>query len=235
LYETADTTEPYDSVRIKIADAIRQKRVAKAKAAYLASIHSRATVAYLLAPPRAPISGENTTARGPANAPVALTEYADYECPFCQQVQPTVEKLEKEFKGKLAFIYKDYPLPMHANAQKAAEATRCAQAQGKYWEYHDLLSSQKQLDAATLKAHARQLKLDTGRFDTCLDAGETAEAVKAQAGEAQALGLQGTPTFFINGRYVTGSLTYERLRDVILEELAGGQPRPSGRGTVAQK
>jgi protein-disulfide isomerase len=235
LYETADTTEAFESVRIKIADAIRQKRLAKAKAAYLSSIRNRATVAYLLAPPRAPISLENTSARGPANAPVTLTEYADYECPYCQQIQPTIEKLEREFKGKLAFIYKDFPLPMHANAQKAAEASRCAQAQGKYWEYHDLLAAQKQLDAATLKAHARQLKLDTERFEKCLDGGETAAAVKAQAGEAQNLGLQGTPTFFINGRYVTGSLTYERLRDVILEELAGGQPRPSGHGAVAQK
>jgi len=119
-YETADTTEPYESVRAKIADAIRERRIAKAKAAYLESIRNRATVAYRLAPARAPIAPPTTPARGPANARVTVTEYADYECPFCQQIQPTIEKLEAEFKGKMAFTYKDFPLPMHANAQKAA-------------------------------------------------------------------------------------------------------------------
>jgi predicted DsbA family dithiol-disulfide isomerase len=231
-YETADTTEPYESVRVKIADAIRERRIAKAKAAYLESIRSRATVAFRLAAPRAPIAPPATPARGPVNARVTVTEYADYECPFCQQIQPTIEKLEAEFKGKIAFTYKDFPLPMHANAQKAAEASRCAQAQSKYWEYHDMLAANKGLDLAALKAYARQLKLDSPRFDKCLDSGETADAVKAQAAEAAALGLQGTPTFFINGRYISGSLTYERLRGFILEELAAGQaePSPSGAG-----
>src|SRR4029078_12864421 len=132
----------------------------------------------------------DTPTRGPQNARVILTEYADYECPYCQQVQPTLNKLEKQFKGKLAFAYKDFPLSMHPNAQKAAEATRCAQAQGKYWEYHDLLAANKQLEVPALKAQARQLKRDGERFDRCLDKGETEEAVKAHAAEAQSLGLQ---------------------------------------------
>lgn len=219
-YETADTAEPYESVRPKILDAVRQRRIAKAKTAYMASLRGRASIAYRLAPPRAPIAPAEVSPRGPAAAPVTITEYADYECPYCQQVQPTLDKLEAEFKGKLAFAYKDFPLPMHANAQKAAEASRCAQAQGKYWEYHDLLVSTKLLAPDALKAHARQLKLDTQAFDKCLDSGQTADAVKAQAAEAQALGLQGTPTFFINGRYVSGSLSYERLKALIQEELS---------------
>jgi protein-disulfide isomerase len=219
-YETADTAEPYDAVRPKIIEAIRQRRIAKAKTAYMQSLRSAATVAYRLAPPRAPFAVNTAAARGPIGSPVVLTEFADYECPYCQQMQPTLEKLEAEFKDKLSFVYKDFPLPMHANAQKAAEATRCAQTQGKYWEYHDILATTKQLDLPALKAHARQLKLDAAKFDQCLDRGETADVVKAQAAEAQALGLQGTPTFFINGRYISGGLSYERLRGVILEELA---------------
>jgi len=217
-FEGADTTESYESVRDKIIDALRQRRIAKAKTAYMQSLRSQATVAYRLDPPRAPIS-KDTPARGPLNARVTLTEYADYECPYCQQIQPSVQKLEEEFKGKLAFVYKDYPLPMHPNAQKAAEASRCADAQGKYWEFHDLLSSGKNLDVPGLKVYARQLKLDTAGFERCLDKGEKADVVKASATEAQALGLQGTPTFFINGRYISGSLTYERLRGFVLEEL----------------
>ena len=115
--------------------------------------------------------------RGPANAAITLIEYADYECPYCQQIQPVVERLEAEYKGKMAFVFKDWPLPMHRDAEKAAEASRCAEAQGKYWEYHDTLMDKKQLDLAALKNHARNLRLNAEAFDKCLDGGETAKVV----------------------------------------------------------
>jgi protein-disulfide isomerase len=233
-YEGVESAEPYESLRPKILDAIRQRRIAKLKTAYKQSLRSQAKIQVRLAAARAPISRQTAVPRGPSNAVVTLVEYADYECPYCQQVQPTIDKLETEFKGKLAFVYKDYPLPMHANAQKAAEATRCAQGQGKYWEYHDLLASTKRLDQDSLKSHARELKLNVQTFDQCLDKGETAEAVRSDATEAQALGLQGTPSFFVNGRYVTGSLTYERLRSYIVEEL-GAADTPASRAGVARR
>ena len=230
-YEMIDTTEPFEAVRQKIIDAVRDRRIAKAKAAYVQSLRSEAQVTFRLAPPRAPIAMNDTAARGPANAPVTLLEYADYECPYCQQIQPVIEKLEQEYKGRLAFAYKDFPLPMHPNAEKAAEASRCAGQQGKYWEYHDQLTTTKQLDMAALKNHARVLKLDTAAFDTCLDSGQMAETVKAQALEAQTLGVQGTPTFFVNGRYVTGTVGYENLRAVIAEELSASEAKTGTRTT----
>jgi protein-disulfide isomerase len=148
-----------------------------------------------------------------------LVEYADYECPYCQQVQPTLDRLESEFKGKIAFAYKDLPLPMHPHAQKAAEATQCAGMQGKYWEYHDLLLKTKGLDLPQLKSAASQLGLESARFDKCLDSGERAEAVKGTLDEAQKLGLQGTPSFFLNGRYFSGIMTYDQMRQMMEEEL----------------
>ena len=237
-YEGVETTAPYEEVRDKIIDVVRAKRIAKAKAAYIQSLRSQAMVTYRLAPPRAPISLNDAPARGPANAPVTLLEYADYECPYCQQVQPVLEKLAEEYKGKLAFAYKDFPLPMHPNAQKAAEASRCAQLQGKYWEYHDLLVTTKQLDLAALKSHARTLKLDANAFDKCLDTGDTAETVKRHASEAQALGVSGTPTFFVNGRSVSGDATYEKLRGIIAEELSAADASgavPAAVGTTQKK
>ena len=228
-YEGVDTSESYEAVRDKIVDAVRQRRIAKAKTAYVQELRKQWNASIRLIPPRMAIPETTTAARGPADAPVKLVEYADYECPYCQQIQPTVERLEAEFKGKLSFVYKDFPLPMHPNAQKAAEASRCAQAQGKYWEFHDLLTSSKALDPAALKAHARTLKLDTAAFDKCLDGGEKVAAIKADQAEAQTLGLQGTPSFFINGRYISGTLSYERLRDVVVEELGtpGGHKPPT--------
>ena len=163
-----------------------------------------------------------------------LVEYADYECPYCQEVQPVVEKVIAEYKGKVAFAFKDLPLPMHANAPKAAEAARCAETQGKFWEYHDLALAKKQLDPAKLKEYARDLKLDTAAFDQCLDSGARSELVASQLSEAQALGLNGTPSFFINGRATVGNLTVEQLREVIDEELRLVQGKPDPRTTASR-
>jgi protein-disulfide isomerase len=184
------------------------------------SLRSQAAIVIRLAPPRAPISMKDVAVRGTGSPKVTLLEFADYQCPVCQQVQPTVAKLEEEFQGKVAFAFKDLPLPMHPYAEKAAEASHCAAAQGKYWEYHDLMFADKQLDVAGLKKDARELKLDTAAFDACLDTGKMADTVNAQASEAQALGLPGTPTFFVNGRSVSGANSYEHIRAVLTEELS---------------
>jgi protein-disulfide isomerase len=219
-YEGIDTTEPYAAVRQKIIDSLRTRRIAKAKAAYLQSLRSQASVVIRLAPPRAPISMKDVPVRGAANPRVTVLEYADFECPYCQQVYPILEKLQAEFKGKIAFAYKDFPLPMHADAEKAAEAAHCAGAQGKYWDYHDLLFTKKVLDVGSLKAYARTLKLDGSAFDACLDSGRMEPIVKDQAAEAQALGLQGTPSILVNGSFVSSAMTYDALHAVITEELS---------------
>lgn len=223
-YEGVDTNEPFEAVRGKIVEALRHRRALKIRTAYLKSLRDQATVAVRLAPPRAQISLKDTTVRGPAGAPVTLVEYADYECPYCQQIIPVLQKLEAEYQGKLAFAYKDLPLPMHPNAQKAAEATRCAEAQGRYWEFHDILYAKKQLDLAALKGYARELKIDGAKFDQCLDSSEKAEIVRLHSAEAQSLGLQGTPSFFVNGRSVNGAVTYESIRALIDEELRSLSP-----------
>jgi protein-disulfide isomerase len=224
-YEGVDTTQPYEAVRDKIVESLRQRRIAKAKTAYMQSLHSQNPMVIRLAPPRAPISMQDVAVRGDGKPGVTLLEFADFQCPYCQQIQPVLQKIEEEFKGKLAFAYKDYPLPMHGDAEKAAEASHCAGAQGKYWEYHDTMFADKQLDLPSLKNYARDLKLDTKAFETCLDTGQMAGVVGIQNAEAQTLGLQGTPSFFLNGRYVSGNVTYERLRSVIAEELSAVEPQ----------
>ncbi len=224
-YEGVDTTEPYSTVRGQILDHIRENRLMKAKAAYMQSLRTEAKMALHFGPPRAPITVSNNLIRGVPDAPVVVVEYADYECPYCQQAQPALDKILKDYEGKVSLAYKDVPLPSHTHAQKASEAAHCAAAQGKYWEYHDLLFKNKQLDLPQLKEQARDLKLDTKTFDKCLDSGEQAAAVKAQLAEGQSLGLQGTPSFFINGRFFSGGLSYEQLRAVIQEELTAAAAR----------
>jgi protein-disulfide isomerase len=173
---------------------------------------------------------KDTPVRGRAEAQVLIVEYADYVCPYCRQLQPVLDRVLSEFKDDIRFAYKDAPLSMHASAQKAAEASHCAGAQGKYWDYHDQLVSAKQLDIASLKKRARDLGLDGASFDACLDSGAQAGRVQSSLAEANSLGLQGTPSLFVNGRLFSGLITYEQLRDVVSEELRSGAARPPATG-----
>jgi len=231
-YEGVDTAEPFESAKDKIRKYIEDRRIAKAKAAYIQSLRDQANVTVRLEPPRVQISLKDAPIRGNAGAPVTLVEFADFECPYCQVAHPLVDKVRNEFGDKVAFAFKDLPLPNHANAQKAAEAAHCAGAQGKYWEYYDVLFTQKQLDVAKLKEHARGLKLNGDAFNQCLDSGGQAARVKTDLTEAQALAIPGTPAFFVNGRLLNGAVTYEILRKAIQEEL--GQS-PAGQAEVAAK
>ena len=224
-YEGVDTNEPYEAVRDKIIEAIRTRRLAKAKTAYLQSLRNQAKISFPVPPPRAPISLKDTPIRGTAGAPVTIVEFADYECPYCQQIQPVIDKLLADYANKVAFAFKDFPLPMHAHAQKAAEAGHCARIQGKYWELHDLMFTTRQFEVPQLKEAAKSLHLDSAAFNKCLDSGAQSETVKAHFEESQVVGLPGTPAFFVNGRLInpTAAVTYDALRKLVDEELAAVQ------------
>jgi protein-disulfide isomerase len=226
-YEGLETEQPYEAVRGKVLEKIRQLRTDKARSAYLKALRAQATVYVTLAPPRAKVDTQDAQMIGPANAPVTLVEFADYECPYCQKVAADVKKLQADLGDKVAFTYKDFPLPMHARAEKAAEATRCASKQGKYWELHDELFRSKELDVDQIKAQARALKLDTAEFDRCLDSGEQAAVVERDRKEGMRLGITGTPSFFINGHFLSGALDYAALRQVVEQQLAA-QARGAG-------
>ena len=221
-YEGLTTDQPYEAVRDKILYTIRQGRLKKARAEYVRSLREQAGVSISLMAPTESVAIDGAPVRGPRDAKVQIIEFADYECPYCQQISPSLKKLEQEFDGKIAMVYKDMPLPMHPRAAKAAEATRCAGAQGHYWEMHDwLFEDAKHLEAAQVKEEARALHLNAEQFDKCLDTGEQSAAVQKDFAEAQHLGLSGTPSFFINGHFFSGAVKYATLREVIEEELAG--------------
>jgi predicted DsbA family dithiol-disulfide isomerase len=218
-YEGMETDKSYDELKDKIRQHIHDARANKAKAAYLVKLRSESKIFIDLAPPSASVDMANTFVKGNKDAPVVLVEFADYQCPYCQKVHPELDKLQKQYGDKLAIAYKDFPLPMHPYAEKAAEAARCAGAQGKFWEMHDLLFTDKKLDVSDLKEQARSLHLDGPRFDQCLDSGQTAAAIEKDAAEGRRLGLTGTPSFFINGHFASGALNYSSLRDLVEQQL----------------
>jgi protein-disulfide isomerase len=218
-YEGLDTQEPYEAVRADVLQHIRDLRRAKARAAFVENLRKEANINVLLMPPSADINVAKAYTKGSQDAPVVFVEFADYECPYCQKVNPQIQQLKKEYGDKLAIVYKDFPLPMHHGSEKAAEAARCAGEQGKFWEYHDVLFYSKEVDISALKEHARVLKLNGDAFDTCLDSGSQANAVKQDLQEAKDLGLTGTPSFFVNGHFVSGVLDYGALKDMVNQQL----------------
>jgi len=229
-YEGLDTQDSFESVRQDVLQHIRELRRSKARAAYVEQLRKQAEIHIQLMPPSAQVDIASAYARGPASAPVVLVEFADYQCPYCQKVNPQIQQLQKEYGDKLTVVFKDFPLPMHHGSEKAAEASRCAGEQGKFWEYHDVLFYSKLTELDALKEHARVLKLDGDRFDACLDGGAEAGAVKKDLDEAKSLGLTGTPSFFVNGHFFSGVVDYAALKDIVNQQLnrvAAQQPQIS--------
>lgn len=169
----------------------------------------------------APVSNKDHI-RGNANAKVTLLEYSDFQCPFCSRHKPTLDQLLSQYDGDVRLVYRHFPLTsIHPNAQKAAEASECAGEQGKFWEMHDLLfANNTAMEVANLKSYAGQLKLNQSQFDSCLDSGKYASLVNAQAAEAQAAGITGTPGTFVNNELVRGAFpitTFQQIIDGLLK------------------
>lgn len=218
-YEGVQTDEPYTSARSKIIETVHQVRTRKARDAYVADLRAQYGVVIELSQPSAHVDVTSAPRRGSEKAPVQIVEFADYECPYCQKVDEDLTKLREQFGDSVSLVFKDFPLPAHPLAVKAAEGARCAGEQGKFWEFHDALLQHKKLQTTHLKEEARALKLDSARFDQCLEAGEQAAAVKKDSQEGLRLGLQGTPSFFINGHFLSGAVGYAKLRETVMQEL----------------
>jgi protein-disulfide isomerase len=202
---------------------IEQKQKA-ALSAFRADLRAKATIEVdmpILLPPKVSVEAIGNARGGPASAPVTIVEFSDFECGFCQKAEPIIERVLETYGDKVRLVYRDYPLPNHTLAPKAAEATHCAQLQGKYWEMHGaLFADQSKLGIGDLKAHAAALGLEQAAFDACLDSGQTQATVLASLKAGAELGVSGTPAFFINGRLVSGAQPFERFKELIDHELS---------------
>jgi protein-disulfide isomerase len=228
LYERAKAggqqLPPLEQVRPDIVRFIKNQRSQAAFGEYYESLKKEMGIEVLLAPYEAPkvaVAAVGPT-KGPTNAPITIVEFSDYECPFCVRAEPTVKDLLAKYPGKIKLVYRDYPLPMHPKAPKAAEAAHCAGDQGKYWEMHDkLFASGAKLEVADLKSQAREVGLDGGKFDKCLDSGEKAKEVESHRKAGDDVGVSGTPAFFINGRLISGAQPLEAFVAIVDQELKG--------------
>jgi protein-disulfide isomerase len=179
------------------------------------------TASAQIAPPgdAAPVDVDTTgrPSLGSDTAPVTLVEFTDYECPFCKHhFQETYDSILVEYGGRVRYVVRNFPLAIHGRAQKAAEGAECANDQGRFWKYHDLLFQRAPaLGRDSLMAYAAHVGLDVAAFTKCLDSGEKAAVVARDSKDGAKYGVRGTPTFFINGRILIGAQPLEAFRPYI--------------------
>ena len=167
------------------------------------------------------LSVDPALARGPADALVTIMEFSDFQCPSCKRAQQALGQVMKEFDGQVRLVHRDYPVPSHKGAFPAAEAARCAAAQGAFWEYHDLLFvAQPDFARDDLLRYAERIGLERASFAECLDTARFRDAVEQDMTEGRALGITGTPTFFVNGRRLVGAMPVEAFRQAVRAALA---------------
>lgn len=212
----------FDQMKGRIADYLTEMKKRNQRRKLVASLRKNADVKIRLEPPRTEVSLDGAAyTDGDKDAKIVLVEFSDYECPFSKRAQATVDRIRDEYKGKIYYVFFDYPLPFHQHSKEAHIAARCAGEQGKYPEYGDkLFENQKAHGAEDLKRYARDLHLDMKAFNACLDAGKTAAAVQQSADKGARLGVAGTPAFFIDGIMVSGAQPYESFKEILDAELA---------------
>jgi predicted DsbA family dithiol-disulfide isomerase len=224
-----------DDVKGDIEKVLKAQKSNERRAQFLTELSAKNEVKIMLEPPRSNIALRPTAPiMGPADAPITIVEWSDYQCPFCKRAHPTVEQVLTEYKGKVRFIYLDYPLPFHPMAMPAAQAVHCAQDQGKFWEYHkNLFEAPGDLSKADLSKRATDIGLDAAAFEACTTSNKFDSLIKTNYDDGQALGVTGTPAFFINGRMLVGAQPIEQFRDIINDELSrkGVAVAKAGSGT----
>lgn len=156
-------------------------------------------------------------ARGNTNSSVVMIEFSDFQCPACKAAEPVIEEILDNYD--VAFYYRNFPLSIHKNSFISAEAAECANEQGKFWEYHDVLfDNQNNLDEESLKKYAKDIRLNEEEFNLCLDSEKYKSDIEKDIKDGKSLNIQGTPTFFINGRKVLGANKI-KIMEIIEEEI----------------
>lgn len=210
-------------IKLQIMQYLQDTQKRDLQAAFAEGLRKAATLQVNLRAPEPPvyqIATDDQPAKGNSAAPVTIVEFTDFECPTCAKSQPVIERILAEYGERVRLVVRDYPLARHAFAFKAAEAAEAARAQGKYWEYTNMLfANQTALTVDKLKEYALRVGLDRNKFDAALDSGQLAEKVQRDLNDGNLLGVSGTPSFYINGRISQG-ITYEDLKASVEKALS---------------
>ena len=221
---------PLDAVKAQLRQNLQQVRIQQAREEFYRRLREKADVAILLRPPKTEVAIDPARLRGNPGAPVTIVEFSDFQCPYCLRAQAALQEVMAKYQGRVRLGYRDFPLDqIHPRAHKAAEASRCAGEQGKFWEYHDILyADNAKLSDTDLLAHAKTLALEQKKFEACLTSGKYAAAIEKDTQEGANAGVTGTPAFFVNGVLLSGAQPFSAFAGVIDAELASIRLKPAG-------
>jgi len=220
LWSEADKYLPeLRSVRQKLA--LNQSELHMTRQELLKRLQEHDGTPILLQPAKVQVAYDPARVRGSPQAPVMIVEFSDFQCPFCRKVQSTLKNLLEKYQGQVSLAYRDFPLRgMHSQAELAAEASRCALEQGKFWEFHDLLfGNPDKLNRSGVTGMAQSLDLNAGQFEACLSTGKYTKQIEQDLQDGIRAGVEGTPGIFINGILFSGAQPEAAFEKVIRAEL----------------
>ncbi len=220
LWSEADQDLPeLRSVRQKLA--LNQSELHMTRQQLLKRLRDADGTPVLLQPAKVHVAYDPARLRGSPQAPVMIVEFSDFQCPFCRKVQSTLKNLLEKYQGQVSLAYRDFPLRgMHSQAESAAEGSRCALEQGKFWEYHDLLfGNPDKLNRSGVAGMAQSLGLNERQFDICMSSGKYTKQVEQDLQDGIRAGVEGTPGIFINGILLNGAQPETAFEKVIRSEL----------------
>ena len=206
-----------DEVKGYLTEQERQQK----QQAFLQGLMAQAGASTVLEEPRTNIPNSDTAPfKGGAKAKVVINEFSDFQCPFCARGRTVVDQISKHYGDKVKIVFRNFPLDFHKDAMPAAIAAKCAQRDNKFWEMHDkFFDNQRELSAESINKVAKEIGVDMAKFENCVKNNETAKEVQEDMKVAESIGVNSTPTFFVNGKRVAGALPFEQFKSIIDAEL----------------
>jgi len=217
----ARLNKPLEQATAQIQQYLKTENRNRALGDLAARLKVEYAVSTSLPPLRLKVQTEGSPARGPEGAAVTLVEFSDFQCPYCLQLNKTLEEVLAKYGSDVRLVYRQLPLSdIHPFAEKAGEASLCAADQNRFWQMNRLIfETQNQLAEEDLKAKAAKLNLEPAVFQSCLASGKYASKIKQDQREAFALGIESTPALFINGRLIFGAVPLAEISRIVDEEI----------------
>ncbi len=216
-----NSDEAKERIRLDLESQARMRNYREA----ISRLKENSSIELHLEEPKLPsINGDKATpSMGAKEAAITITEFSDFQCPYCKKAQNTIKQVLQNYGNNVRIVFKHLPLEIHPQAFSAAQAAFCAGEQNRFWQYHDALFASENLSPETLTKIAIKLGLSTPNFKTCMESETSRTAVLNDTQEARQLGINGTPTFIINGKFVRGALGFEEFKGIIEQELKSAQ------------
>lgn len=215
-----------EEARGVLISAVTQKKQGERYALYIDELRATygATVQLTFPDvPRIKVSADDDPFVGPAEAPITIVQFAEFQCPYCGKAGESIDQVMAKYDGKVKLVFRDFPLGFHDKAIPAAIAANCAERQGKYWEVHDaFMADQTALTEADFQRVAKAAKLDLTKWEECRKDPAMEAEIKKDEADGQAVGVTGTPAFFINGVFINGAQPFQKFKAIIDAELKRG-------------